>query len=312
MGPRSHAVFGVQLEARLMITHTAKIALVIALLGGPACTATPVGAETYHDIGPYDTLGDLRKMLPGAVFTRLHPAWAQPTDVMYEVKGRGLSGTIVVKFNDPRPEYKKELEEATVRRKAILDAVLEDGARFETEIAANRISDRDLNGRDRVALVLHRKAKKTDAFDAARPGDDLNDEERQLLGLPEIDLLRMLANAPDEEISVAWVRWVPVAPIPVARFISKYGQSEKNDYSDEDLTPYRHWVKKGLQAFLSDDEKLVLRVDFQFTREDRRAAWRTKFPSLPIPKWLAEEPDDRTPQERKPQERKPTERKAPK
>lgn len=288
-----------------MISNEAKIvALMIALFVGPACSATPVSAETYRDIGPYDTLGDLKKMFPGATFTRRHPAWAQPTDVMYEVAGSGMSGTIVVKFYDSRPEYKKVLEDELTQRKMILDEILEDGARLETDMAANRITGRDLNNRDRVALALYRRTKKADDLQIIDREATLNDEERLLLGLPEVDRLRALANAPDDEASVEWVRWVPVVSIPLARFVSKYGQPEKSGYSDEDLTPYRHWVMKGLQAFLSDDEKLVWRVDFQFTRDDRRQAWGTKFPSSPIPKWLEEDPNVRKLPERKPDERK--------
>ncbi len=289
--------FGKSMKIQKDVTLSA---LAILLFSGLTCNVSSVRSETYRDIGPYDTLGDLKKMFPGATFTRVHPAWAQPSDVMYEIKGRGMSGTTIVKFYDPRPEYKKALEDALAERKMILDETLRDGAQLEADLAANRITDRDLNDRDRVALALYRRTKKTDDFQVIDREATLNAEERLLLGLPEADGFRVVANAPDDEISVEWVRWVPVVPIPLARFISKYGQPEKSGYSDEDLTPYRHWVKKGLQTFLSDDEKIVLHVDFQFTRADRRLAWRAKFPRAPIPKWLEEDPSEPQPQEMKP------------
>jgi len=69
-------------------------------------------AELYQGIGPLDTLGDLKKKFPNATFTKINPAWAQEHDVMYKIKGSGISGTIIVKFYDSRPDYLRKSQEA--------------------------------------------------------------------------------------------------------------------------------------------------------------------------------------------------------
>lgn len=69
-------------------------------------------AELYQGIGPFSTLGDLKAKYPGATFTKEYPAWAKEDDVMYSITGRGMSGTIIVKFSDQRPFFRKLLETA--------------------------------------------------------------------------------------------------------------------------------------------------------------------------------------------------------
>ncbi|HCI12598.1 MAG TPA: hypothetical protein DFK12_01180 [Gallionellaceae bacterium] len=189
------------------------IVLFCLLLGFVTCGY----AETYKDIGPLDTLGDLKARFPKATFIKQNPAWAQKTDVMYQISGEGMSGKIIVKLYDGRPLYQEMLEKN-----------------------------------------------------------------------PEIDnseFYRKLVNETDDEaISVEWVRWIPDYIIPASRFISKYGKPDKSGFADEDLQPYRLWEKKGLTAYLTDDEKNVVRVDFQFTRNEHRAAYLRKYKF--VPPWL--------------------------
>lgn len=71
---------------------------------------TSIHAESYRDIDPLDDLGAVKAKFPNATANRLTPGWAQPTDAMYQFTGIGMSGTIIVKFDDSRPSYKKELE----------------------------------------------------------------------------------------------------------------------------------------------------------------------------------------------------------
>lgn len=98
------------------------------------------------------------------------------------------------------------------------------------------------------------------------------------------ELFQYMSRQTDEKaLSVNWVRWFP-APIPVQRLISKYGKPEKNGFSGGGYHPYRIWDKKGVVAYLSDDEKYVVRVDFYFTREEYRKAYSAKFGFLPD--WL--------------------------
>src|SRR4030095_13382883 len=187
---RCDAKDGLMMPARVVV-------LLFGLLVGVLMHSS-VAAETYRDISPVDTLGDVKKKLPNGTFARLNPAWAQPSDVMYRISGFGLSGTIVVKFSDSRPNWKAALEKE------------------ETETAK--------------------------------------------------EIYRKLANeSEDDALKVDWVRWVPLQPIPLARFIAKYGHPEETGFSDEDLEPYRRWAKRGLVGYLSNDEKNVTRVDFNFT-----------------------------------------------
>lgn len=171
-------------------------------------------AESYQGIGPLDTLSDVKNRFPQAEFSRIVPGWAQESDVLFEIKGRGMSGVIVVKFDDYRPAWKQDLEKN-----------------------------------------------------------------------PEAEHLRQLVEQSDgDAITVNWVRWVPDAPIPIQRLISKFGPPEIHGFSNEDFQPYRAWKKKGVAAFLTDDEKAVVRVDFTFSLEDLRSAYLAKYGF--IPSWL--------------------------
>lgn len=179
-------------------------------------------AETYRDIGLFDTLGDLKEKFPTANFSKQNPAWAQKTDVLYQISGEGMSGLIVVKFYDERPYLQ--------------------------------------------ALLM-------------RAGDSLEPSVKERTE-------NMINQTDEEAITVEWVRWVPDYPIPVTRFVSKYGKPDKSGFSDESLQPYRSWEKKGLTAHLTDNEKNVVRVDFEFTKSEQRAAYRKK--GMAIPAWLQE------------------------
>lgn len=50
-------------------------------------------------------------------------------------------------------------------------------------------------------------------------------------------------TATDDDVEVSRVRWIPHAPIPLARFVFKYGEPQESGFAGEDLEPYRHWVK---------------------------------------------------------------------
>jgi hypothetical protein len=184
-----------------------------------ACHPYAIKAETYKEIGCLDTLAEVKAQFPKADFKRIqNAAWLQEDDVLYEITGLGMSGSIVIRFYDDRPLFKKW-------------------------------------------------------------ADTQADDEQK-------EIYTKLANAPDDSVTVSWVRWVPDSPIPLQRFILKYGKPEKSGFSDDDLQPYRTWETKGLTAFLSDDEKAVRRVDYHFTKEERRSAYVRK--GRPLPAWLKE------------------------
>jgi hypothetical protein len=75
----------------------------------------------------------------------------------------------------------------------------------------------------------------------------------------------------DDSLVVEWVRWVPDSPIPIQRFISKYGKWDGKGYYDQDLAPYREW-KRGIAIILTEDEKKAISVNYHFTTGDYRKA----------------------------------------
>jgi hypothetical protein len=174
-------------------------------------------AESYRGIGPLDNLGDVKTRFPNAKVEKLSPGWAQSTDALYEFTGVGLSGSIIVKFDDYRPNWKEMAEKDPTSKNA--------------------------------------------------------------------EFYQNLSNQSDEEaMSVSWVRWVPSTRIPLKRLILKYGKPEHSGFSDVDYQPYRSWDKKGVTASLSDDEKYVDQIDFDFTREEYRKAYLEKYKF--VPDWL--------------------------
>jgi hypothetical protein len=94
-------------------------------------------------------------------------------------------------------------------------------------------------------------------------------EQTRLKDLPE-----------DAGLIVEWVRWVPDRPIPLQRFIAKYGLPTKSDFAKDNLQPFRDWTEQGLTAYLDDAEKSVVRVDYTFTDKEQceaGVAWATKI-----------------------------------
>lgn len=193
--------------------------ILIAFLALVICASAY--AESYRDIGPLDNLGDVKNKFPNAKVEKLSPGWAQATDALYQFTGIGMSGWIIIKFDDYRPKWKEEAEKDPTSEKA---------------------------------EFFQNSSQKSD----------------------------------EEAMSVNWVRWVPDTQIPVQRLISKYGKPEKSGVSDESYQPYRSWDKKGVEAYLSDDEKHVVRIDFFFTREEYRKAYLAKYKF--VPDWLKDKP----------------------
>ncbi len=77
------------------------------------------------------------------------------------------------------------------------------------------------------------------------------------------------ASEPDEEaLTISWIRWGPDEPIPLARYVSHYGAPEKSGFAEDDMRPYRAWPKRGVKVNLTDDEKNVASVEFEFTNSE--------------------------------------------
>ena len=190
----------------MRVLGVALLALVTSLTG----IAT---AEIYQDIAPLDTLADVSAKFPNATLEHRAPAWAQPTDVLISLQGRGISGSIVVKFYDGRPNYRRSAETAE------------------------------------------------------------NDELKKQF--------EEWANESDENaLTVEWVRWIPAEPIPLKRFVAKYGEPDSTGFRDDNMRPYRQW-DRGILANLDDDLKNVTDVEFTFTKAEQRAAWQKRHGFVP-------------------------------
>jgi hypothetical protein len=122
-----------------------------------------------------------------------------------------------------------------------------------------------------VVKFLDSRVSVRQALDEYQPGGKDRD----------VNFYERWANEENTGLSVVWVRWIPDAPIPLQRFLTKYGPPEKSDFSEERLQPYKWWVSKGLQAYLSDDGKFVVRVDFEFTGKEYEQAFKAKSSYVP-------------------------------
>jgi hypothetical protein len=87
---------------------------------------------------------------------------------------------------------------------------------------------------------------------------------------------KVVNHADDVALTIIWYRWVPVSPIPLQRYISKYGKPEKSGFRDDNMQPYRKWSKRGVTLTLSDDETKVLTTEFVFTAEEMRTYCKMK------------------------------------
>jgi hypothetical protein len=171
-------------------------------------------AEIYKNINPLDTLADVKSKFPNAIYEKVPAAWVTEMDSFYKITGQGLSGRIMIKFNDYRPVYKKMAD------------------------------------------------------------DNPNSES--------FESMQNLANQSDEDaLSVDWVRWIPEPPIPLERFMLKYGKPDKSGFDDDNMDPYKSWESRGIMVYLTNDGKDVYKVDFSFTNNEMRKAWKSKYNYIP-------------------------------
>ena len=71
--------------------------------------ASVAQAEVFYGIEYMDTLADVKRKYPGAVFSRVRPAWLQPDQACVEMSGSGVSNKIVIIFEDIRPFFLSRL-----------------------------------------------------------------------------------------------------------------------------------------------------------------------------------------------------------
>ncbi|SFZ78707.1 hypothetical protein [Chitinimonas taiwanensis] len=67
-------------------------------------------AEIFGKIRPLDKYGDILKKYPNAELERLEPAWATEKDALMVMRGVGISGAIVIKYEDSRPMFRELAE----------------------------------------------------------------------------------------------------------------------------------------------------------------------------------------------------------
>jgi hypothetical protein len=90
--------------------------------------------------------------------------------------------------------------------------------------------------------------------------------------------LREIVNHPaEDELTVRWIRWVPPEPIPLERFVAKYGHPDRTGFRDDNMRPFQSWTVTGVTVTLDDASSKVTNVEFTFTTADERSAWKTKF-----------------------------------
>lgn len=91
----------------------------------------------------------------------------------------------------------------------------------------------------------------------------------------------LASQSDDEALSINWVRWVPPQAIPIQRYRSKYGEPTRIDFSKDTMEPEAHWDTIALDAGLSDDQKMVIKVETIFSRSERRQAYLRKYGFVP-------------------------------
>ena len=135
------------------------------------------------------------------------------------------------------------------------------------------------------------------AFTDSRPIHKRNFEEKCLFPAQTVDALckinkKFSEQTDDDALSTQWVRWTPIAAIPLERYKGKYGEPTFQ-FAQDTMAPTARWKSVELLANLSDDKKFVLSVETVFSRAELRAAWVRDTGVLPD--FLKDEP---TPNER--------------
>lgn len=111
------------------------------------------------------------------------------------------------------------------------------------------------------------------------PDSQAKDDEIKRLEEAKSFFDSLSTESDDDALTISWIRWVPSSPIPVERYISKFGNPTKTDFKDDTMQPYSVWAQKGLSVNLSDDRKMVTSVEFSFTPLERYTECRARFGS---------------------------------
>ena len=155
-------------------------------------------AETYLGIGPLDSRAMVLGKLPGARLEEVRPVWIAEDEWLYEIKGTGISGTVLFKTS----------------RRSHLEFL-----RLMLSVAQRQ--------RDSISVF---------GSDADRGGSYMSFLDRQIQENTEaLERDHLIAK---DSAQVKWIRWLPVNPIPLRRFVGKYGDGATKGYSDISMEPY--------------------------------------------------------------------------
>jgi len=124
------------------------------------------------------------------------------------------------------------------------------------------MSGEGLNGE--IVLKFSKDDKRRAKRLAENEAKSLNDNSKVLLWYIDFDK-NYLALPLEDRLSLDWVRYLPMTPIPYERLLSRYGKPDNCDSNPEDFRPQCVWESKGVLINLSDDKKLVTNIDYWFT-----------------------------------------------
>ena len=71
-----------------------------------------VAAEILHDVGPLDSLGDIKKKYPNATLQVVKAAWVTESEGFYSLEGNGFPGKLYLAFRDSRGYWRNVASKA--------------------------------------------------------------------------------------------------------------------------------------------------------------------------------------------------------
>jgi len=83
------------------------------LIGSLLLVTSAAGvAEELFDIQAMDTLGDIKRKFPNATIKAVKAAWVRENQGFYSLEGSGQPGTLMLAFDDDRPDWRQANEKA--------------------------------------------------------------------------------------------------------------------------------------------------------------------------------------------------------
>jgi hypothetical protein len=112
---------------------------------------------------------------------------------------------------------------------------------------------------------------------AQGPQTDTTTDKTQSLRSVSKLFTNWATKSEDDALTIKWVRWAPATPIPLTRYITKYGSPSKSGFTEDDMRPYNSWPTKGVLLYLSDDAKNVVVAEFAFTASEEKTECLARY-----------------------------------